>query len=498
VNGTTTARVTPLHDPATAKPLLPPVNTEAEQALLGAILVNNAAYHRVSEFLDAGHFGNGLHGRIFAAIGKLIEHSQIADPITLKNLFEQDGTLQEIGGVQYLARLGEAAVTIINAEHYGRTIHDLHLRRELITIGQDVVTDAFKNDLDDAAPEQIERAEQKLFALADSGRADGGGLRPLDLGETIRLAEQARKGNVSGLATGFIELDGKLGGFQSGNLVILAARTSMGKTALATNIAVNVSRSGRSVAHFSLEMSREQMHLRILAERSGIPAELIRRGKLQQSDFDRLIEIEREMSATPLLIDDTASLSIAALRGRARRLKRQQGLGLIVVDYLQLMRPAAAARSAENRVNEVSEISRGLKMIARELDVPLLALSQLSREVERRPDKRPMLADLRESGSIEQDADIVLFIYREEYYLSRQDPAKLSAEEEQTLADVQNTAEIIIGKNRSGAIGTAVLFFDATLTRFDNLRRNAPEAGTPVDRGKYRSAYRDASDDLSR
>jgi replicative DNA helicase len=496
------SRVTPLRDADLERIPQPPANTEAEQALLGAILVNNAAYHRVGEFLDAQHFGNALHGRIFAALGKLIERGQIADPITLKNLFEQDGTLQEIGGVQYLARLAEAAVTIINAEHYGRTIHDLHLRRELITIGQDVVTDAFQHDLDDPANDQIERAESKLFELATRGQAEGGP-QPfrVPLTTAINMAQAAfkRDGKTVGVATGFIDLDKKLGGLHPSDLVILAGRPSMGKSALATNIAFYASKAhrpaadgdghvdlnhpaedGAVVGFFSLEMSSEQLATRILAEESGTSSDRIRRGEVRREDFDKFVMAAQRLEAVPLYLDDTPALSVAALRTRARRMKRQHGLGLIVVDYLQLMRPSLANRASENRVQEISEITRGLKAVAKELDVPVLALSQLSRAVEQREDKRPMLADLRESGSIEQDADVVMFIYREEYYLSRGEPTRRPEESDDKFNDrlfrwrerceaAEGMADIIIAKQRHGPIGTVRLHFEPETTKFDNF-----------------------------
>src|SRR5437879_5390412 len=382
---TTASRVTPLREPDLATDLgrvpQPPANIEAEQALLGAILVNNTAYSRVAEFLAAEHFGNAVHGRIFAAIGKLLERGQIANPVTLKGLFDQDGALAEVGGAQYLARLAEAAVTIINAEHYGRTIHDLHLRRELITIGQDVVTEAFRHDLDDSAVTQIERAEQKLFALATAGQAEGGFQEfRTALTSAIDLAQAAfkRDGKTVGVATGFTDLDKKLGGLHPADLVILAGRPSMGKTSLATNIAFHAAKAyrqahaadgridltrapedGAVIGFFSLEMSAEQLATRILAEESGTSSDRIRRGGVPREDFDKFVAASQRLAAVPLYIDDTPALSVAALRTRARRLKRQQGLGLIVVDYLQLLRPSAGARAMENRVQEVSDIKIG-------------------------------------------------------------------------------------------------------------------------------------------
>jgi replicative DNA helicase len=491
------SRVTALREPDTEPIRIPPYNTDAEQALLGAMLINNAAYFRVSEFLQAGHFGNAVHGRIFAAIGKLIDRGQVANPVTLKNLFDQDGALTEIGGAQYLARLANSAVTIINSEDYGRAIYDLYLRRELITLGEDVVNDAFRQDLDDPANDQIERAERKLFDLATSGQTEGG-FRGFSgaLTDAISSAEAAfkRSGKTVGVATGFIDLDKKLGGLHPSDLVVLAGRTAMGKTAFATNIALNAAKAykpartpdgrvitedGAVVGFFSLEMSAEQLATRILAEESGVSSDRIRRGEVSRDDFDRFVRASQQLAALRLFIDDTPALTVSALRTRSRRLMRQQGLGLIIVDYLQLLRPSSQVRVIENRVQEVADITRGLKALAKELDVPVLALSQLSRAVEQREDKRPMLADLRESGSIEQDADVVMFLFREEYYKSRE-PIRGPDETEdkfdrryeawkEELEKVHGIGEIIIAKQRHGPIGTIKLRFDAQTTRFDNF-----------------------------
>jgi replicative DNA helicase len=497
MESTAAARVTPLREIDVEPIRLPPSNTEAEQALLGAIFRNNLAHSRVSDFLEPEHFSNAVHARIYAAIGKLIERGQLANPVTLKNLFDQDGALAEIGGAQYLTRLAESAVTIINAEEYGRRIHDLHLRRQLIGLGEDVVNDAFRHDLDDAAINQIERAEEKLYKLAESGQAEGG-LRPFKsaLTEAIELAQAAfkRDGKTVGVATGFIDIDKKLGGLHPSDLIIAAGRPGMGKTAFATNIAFHAARAyrampgpdGRPIAEdgavigfFSLEMSAEQLATRILAEESGVPSDRIRRGDVRKEDFDKFLAASTRLQSVPLFIDDTPALSVAALRTRARRLKRQQGLGLIIVDYLQLMRPASTSRGQENRVQEISEITRGLKAIAKELNVPVLALSQLSRAVEQREDKRPQLADLRESGSIEQDADVVMFIFREEYYKSRepkinenetQDKFNTRYSEWQELMEkIHGIAEIIISKQRHGPVGTVKLHFEAETTKFDNF-----------------------------
>jgi replicative DNA helicase len=491
------SRVTPLREPEPELTRLPPANTEAEQALLGAIFRNNLAHSRVADFLQPEHFSFAVHGRIYMAICRLIDRGQIANPVTLKNLFDQDASLAEIGGAQYLSRLAEAAVTIINAEEYGRQILDLHLRRQLIGMGEDLVNEAYQQDLDDPALAQIERTEQKLFELASSGQAEGG-FRTFEsaLTTAINNAEAAfkRDGRTVGVATGFVDLDKKLGGLHPSDLVILAGRPGMGKTSLATNIAFNAAKAyvegvgpnGRKIAEdgaiigfFSLEMSAEQLATRILSEESGVSSDRIRRGEVRKDDFDKFVTASNRLASVPLYIDDTPALSVAALRTRARRLKRQQGLGLIVIDYLQLMRPSTASRGPENRVQEISEITRGLKAIAKELDVPVLALSQLSRAVEQREDKRPQLADLRESGSIEQDADVVMFIFREEYYKGRepkigenetQDKFNTRHEEwKEYMEKIHGIAEVIIEKQRHGPTGTVKLQFQAEITKFGNF-----------------------------
>lgn len=486
---------------------IPPYNPDAEMTLLGALLINNAGYLRVSEFLQPDHFGNALHGRIFAAIGKLVERGQIANPVTLKNLFDQDAALTEVGGAQYLARLAEAAVTVINAEDYGRAVYELYLRRELITLGEDVVNDAFRQDLDNPASDQIERAEKKLFELATTGQTERGfQVFRAALTDAITSAEAAfkRSGKTVGLATGFVDLDRKLGGLHRSDLVILAGRPSMGKTSLATNIAFYAAKAykggrgsdgrkldedGAVVGFFSLEMSAEQLATRILSEVSGVASDRIRRGDVSHEDFDKFVQATQQLAGLPLFIDDTPALTVSALRTRARRLKRQQGLGLVVVDHIQLVRPSTQLRVIENRVQEISDLTRSLKALAKELDIPVLALSQLSRAVEQREDKRPMLADLRESGSIEQDADVVMFIFREEYYLSRE-PTRRPEEAEskfseryqdwrERLEKVHGLGEIIVAKQRHGPIGTVKLRFDAETTKFDNYM--APDHSAAVD-----------------
>ena len=474
----------------------PPVNYEAEQALLGALLANNAAYEKVSDFLQPVHFADPVHRQIFEACGRLIERGQIANAIQLKNLFDRENALADVGGAQYLAKLQGNYVTIINAVDYGKTIHDLYLRRQLIALGEDVVNDAFEFELDNPAQQQIEAAEQHLYNLAEVGQIEGGFKSfKAALTEAVEMAEVAykRDGHIVGVPSGFRDLDKMLGGLHQSDLLILAARPSMGKTSLATNIAYNAASSHRKerdaegneierpevVAFFSLEMSAEQLATRIISETSNVRSDQIRRGEIQEEEFDRVFQCSRKLHSLPLFIDDTPALSIAALRTRARRLKRQHGLSMIIVDYLQLMQPAPGRRS-DNRVQEVSEITRGLKAIAKELNVPVIALSQLSRQTEQRDDKRPQLSDLRESGSIEQDADVVMFIYREEYYLGREKPGQRAnetddkfrerqAKYEQLLEESRNKAEIIIAKQRHGPIGTVELQFNGEFTRFNDL-----------------------------
>jgi replicative DNA helicase len=363
---------------------------------------------------------------------------------------------------------------IINAEYYGRRIHDLHLRRQLIELGEDVVGDAFREDLDDDAVTQIERAESRLFQLTATGQTDGGPRPVADHGrralERIEAAYK-RDRRVIGVATGFVDLDRRIVGLRPGNLIILAARPSMGKTGMATNIAINAARAGVRTAFFSIEMSAEDLMTRMIAKQAGVAADRLFRGDdISAGDFDGIVRAETTIAKLPIEIDDSGSLTIAALRSRARRLKRRGGLGLIVVDYLQLIAPQDRRRDG-NRVQEVSEISRGLKAIAKELDVSVLALSQLSRETEKRDDKRPQLADLRESGSIEQDADIVMLLYREDYYLGRRDPDGLEPDERALLDQTRGIAEVIVAKSRNGPIGTTKLRFDAELVSFDNLTR---------------------------
>jgi replicative DNA helicase len=464
----------------------PPHNFEAEQALLGAILVNNEACDRVSSFLKAEHFFDALHGRIYDHAAKLIWAGKRATPITLKTFFQGDEPVGELTVPQYLGRLAANATTIINAEDYGRTIYDLAVRRNLIQIGEGMVNTAYDAPIDAPPSVQIEDTEQKLYELAETGKY-GSGFEPFTtaLTDAIDMAANAyrRDGGLSGLATGFSDLDQRMGGLQPSDLIIVAGRPSMGKTALATNIAYHVAQSyrrdpdsqasldGAVVGFFSLEMSAEQLATRIISEQAYIPSERIRRGRIESEEFDRIVEVSQELQNLPLYIDQTGGITVAQLAARARRLKRQRDVGLIVVDYLQLL-SGSTRRAAEGRVQEVSEITTGLKALAKELHVPVLALSQLSRQVEQREDKRPQLADLRESGSIEQDADVVLFVFREEYYVERRQPRENTEEHKQWQQEmdlVTGKAEVIIGKQRHGPTGTVRLQFTPEFTRFGNL-----------------------------
>jgi replicative DNA helicase len=467
-----------------------PHNPEAEKSLLGAIFVNNRAYETVSEFLKPEHFAYSQHGRIFEACAKLIERGQIADPITLKRYFEADENLADIGGPAYLADLAASAVTVINAGEYGHLVYDLFLKRELIALGEDVVNNAYGGEVDQSATNQIENAEQSLYDLATAGEYEGGFQAFKDsVLAAIDIATVAhnREGGLAGVGTGFRDLDALLGGLHSSDLLILAGRPGMGKTALATNIAYNAAysyqhtegREGAVVGFFSLEMSAEQLASRILSEQSDISSDRMRKGELANEEFNRLSAASTTLHQIPIFIDDTPALTVSALRTRARRLKRQHNMGLIVVDYLQLISGSGMSRN-DGRVQEVSEITRGLKTLAKELEVPVLALSQLSRAVEQREPPRPQLSDLRESGSIEQDADVVAFIYREEYYLERKKPGHRADEDagkyeeriqrwEDAKEKVANLADIIVAKQRHGPIGDVPMRFTGAFTRFSDL-----------------------------
>ncbi|MCP5361496.1 MAG: replicative DNA helicase [Hyphomicrobiales bacterium] len=472
-----------------------PYNIDAEQILLGAILTNNEAYNRVGDFLRAEHFYEPLHRRIFDAIMNFMERGLVANPVTLRSQFDRDEALSDIGGASYLAKIAGLASGVFNVKDYARIIYDLYISRNLIEIGNDIVDEAYKGSAERAASEQIEKAEGKLFTLASEGGVERAFVSLKDaLKESLDRTNAAfkRQGDIHGIPTALRDLDKMLGGLQNSDLVILAARPSMGKTALALNIALSGAkflhrdaerhkddpefRSG-SVGIFSLEMSSEQLASRMLSVETGINANSIRRGKLgrspQNDEFARLVQANKDLYALPIFIDDTPALSISAIRTRARRLKRKYNLSLLVIDYLQLIR-GVSAQASSNRVQEISEITMGLKAIAKELDIPVLALSQLSRAVEQRDDKRPQLSDLRESGSIEQDADVVMFIYRESYYTERLKPDENSekfAAWLEKMEQVNNVAEVIVSKHRNGPIGNVTLFFDKTTTRFGDLER---------------------------
>lgn len=468
-----------------------PHNMEAEQGLLGAILVDNRVLERIGDFLEAEHFFVPAHQRIFKAINTLNDRGQTATPVTLKGYFETDNDLEQVGGASYLANLAASVITIINAQDYAKTIYDLFLRRQLITLGEEVVNAAYEQNPDKQATDTLEEAEGKLFALAESGDVSSGFGTIRDAVRTaIEIAESAyhSDSHVTGVTTGLSDMDGMLGGLQKSDLLILAGRPSMGKTALATNIAYNAAnayassggKEGARVGMFSLEMSSDQLATRLISGHAEISSSAIRKGDVKEADFKKFVEASHHLSQVPLYIDDTPALSIGAVRNRARRLKRQHGLDLLVIDYLQLLRGTGSRQSTDNRVNEVSEITRGLKAIAKELDIPVLALSQLSRAVEQREDKKPQLSDLRESGSIEQDADVVMFVYREEYYLSREEPVQKPNEPEdkfcerhlrwsERLQENSNIGEAIIAKQRHGPIGAVKMHFEPNFTRFSDL-----------------------------
>ena len=476
-----------------------PHNLEAEKALLGAIFTDNRAYERVSEFLRPEHFAVPEHGKIFEAAQRLMENGQIADPVTLSGFFEGKDELVAMGGTAYLAELAASAVTIINAGEYGRIVYDLHMKRELIHLGTNMVNDAYDQGNQETASNQIEKSEQQLYDLATQGDSEGGfqDFRTAIL-EAVHMAEAAHKrdGALAGVTTGMRDLDQMLGGLHNSDLLILAGRPSMGKTALVTNIAYNAAYSyhksggeeGAVVGFFSLEMSSEQLAARILSEQVEVSSSKMRKGELANDEFTRLVVASQELHRIPLFIDDTPALTVSALRTRARRLKRQHNLGMIVVDYLQLISPPPGR--SDGRVNEVSAITRGLKTLAKELNVPVIALSQLSRTVESRDPPRPQLADLRESGSIEQDADVVMFIYREEYYMERKKPSRRMDEDEAKFLDrearwqdsldaVKNTGDVIVAKQRHGPIGDIKLAFIGEFTRFADLDQHHPSYDGP-------------------
>ena len=470
-----------------------PQSQEAEQALLGALLYDNEVYHRISGIVQAKHFYNPIHVRIFDSIAVLIERGNLADAIVLKNRFSQDETLVDIGGVEYLALLLDNAPPGSTAPEYAKLILDMSMRRELIRLADEMKGEATNPDSETDSQAQINKAESQLYSLAELGGTQSGFVSFENaLIKSIEMASAAfsRDGHLSGTSTGLMDLDRQLGGMHRSDLIILAGRPSMGKTSLATNIAFNIAKKfkrerddngiektteGGVVGFFSLEMSSEQLATRLLAEHSQVPSHKIRRGDITAEQYEHIRDSADEINRIPLHIDDTGGISIGALSARARRLKRMVGLDMIVVDYLQLLTGGAGMNSSTNRVQEVSMITQGLKALAKELDIPVLALAQLSRQVEQRDDKRPQLSDLRESGSIEQDADVVMFVYREEYYVARSEPSEGTEEHlkwQEDMEQLHGKAEVIIGKQRHGPIGTVKLSFNPDLTKFSNLAQD--------------------------
>jgi replicative DNA helicase len=476
-------------------PILPQ-NVEAEAALIGALMIDNRLVEDIQLKLKPHHFFEPLHGRIYESILRLTDSNRIANPVTLKPLFDADEGMKEVGGPAYLAQLTGSGAAVIGARDFAGQIYDLALLRALVGVGRELVEGALDTSEDVAPLAQIERAETELYKVAEEGGAEG---KAKSFGEaameSIRNAEAAlnRGGGLTGITTGFKGLNSRIGGLQRSDLIIIAGRPGMGKSALATNMGFAAAErflqdqadgteprksGGAPVAIFSLEMSSEQLATRILSEQSQLTAEQIRTGNLRQKEFNEFARTADRLHSLPLYIDDTPGLTIAALRARARRLKRQKGIGMVIVDYLQLLQGTGKS-SNDNRVNEISEISRGLKTLAKELDLPVIGLSQLSRAVEQREDKRPQLSDLRESGSIEQDADIVLFIYREDYYLEPKKPADDHPDFPKWQDEMNRAykkADVIIAKNRHGATGKETLHFEGMFTKFSDL---ADEGHTP-------------------
>src|SRR3954468_3927986 len=483
------AEVIRIAESASEAPPALPQNVEAEAALLGALMIDNRLVEDIQLKLKPLHFFEPLHGRIYEAILRLTDSNRIANPVTLKPLFDADEGMKEVGGPSYLAQLTGSGAAVIGARDFASQIYDLALLRALVGVGRELVEGALDTSEDGAPLAQIERAETELYKVAEEGGAEG---KAKSFGEaakaSIRNAEAAlnRGGGLTGITTGFTGLNSRIGGLQRSDLIIVAGRPGMGKTALATNMAFATAErflqdqadgieparaAGAPIAIFSLEMSSEQLVTRVLSEQAQVTAEQIRTGSLSRNDFASFARTADRLNSLPFYIDDTPGLTIAALRTRARRLKRQKGIGLVVVDYLQLLQGTGRSGN-DNRVQEISEISRGLKQLAKELDVPVIGLSQLSRAVEQREDKRPQLSDLRESGSIEQDADIVLFIYREDYYLAAKQPGDdhpdFAAWQEE-MARAYGGAEVIVAKQRHGSTGKIRLRFDSRITKFSDL-----------------------------
>ena len=453
-----------------------PKNIEAEQTILGSILANNELYDEITDQIDGGYFFDPVHQKIYKIISNLISKGLLANPITIKNFFNSNEELVEIGGIDYLLKLTKVSTTKNQIKYYSQLLSDLYIRRQLINISEETLEESKNKELEITGTHILENTERKLFEVAEKGNFQKSFVTFKDaLKETIDMATAAYKNDqgIVGVPSGLTDLDDRLGGLHKQDLIIVAGRPSMGKTALATNIAfyaaqnIQAKNKHSSVAFFSLEMSSEQLSTRILSEQSRIKSNDIRRGKINQEDFEKFIEASKNLENLPLHIDDTPAISIAAVSNRARRLKRKQGLDLIVIDYIQLMK--SSGYKNEGRVIEIAQITQGLKALAKELDVPVLALSQLSRQVEQRDDKKPQLSDLRESGSIEQDADVVMFVFREQYYLEKQEPKLGTAEHvewQEKMNQVHNQAEIIIGKQRHGPTGLIKLEFESAFTKF--------------------------------
>ena len=459
-----------------------PSNIEAEQSLIGSVLVNNDIIDEISNIVNAGKFFDPIHRKIYEVIETLNNKGMIANPITLKNYFEKDSGLNEVGGVDYLVKLTRFSSSIKQAIDYAKIIHEMYVKRELIFISDGISDQAKDEQIEKTGENIIEDAEKSLFDLAERGNFSQTFLKfNQAIDQTIEMATLAMKSDqgIVGVPTGLSDLDEKLGGLHKSDLIIIAGRPSMGKTALATNIAYYAAKHMQdnnekgSVAFFSLEMSSEQLSTRILSEQARISSHEIRTGKATEETLNRYIETSRNIYDLPLYIDETPAIAISTLSNRARRIKRLFGLKLIVVDYIQLMR--TNSNRMDGRVQEISEITQGLKALAKELNVPVVALSQLSRAVEKRDDKKPQLSDLRESGSIEQDADVVLFVYREEYYLEKKEPKQGSiehAEWQSKMSDIHGQAELIVGKHRHGSTGVVHVEFEGMFTKFKDLPKN--------------------------
>ncbi|WP_440647954.1 replicative DNA helicase [Candidatus Pelagibacter sp. HIMB1521] len=457
-----------------------PNNIEAEQSVIGSILVSNDIFDEVNTIISSINFYDPMHQKIFDAIESLIYKGMLANPITLKNYFEDEK--DEINVPEYLVKVTKFSTSVRQAVEYSKIIYDMFVRRELIKISEETIDSAKLNDLDTSGQTIIENSERQLFDLAEKGSFNSSLIKFDDaMKQTIEMASAAYKNEegIVGVPTGLRDLDDKLGGLHQSDLIIIAGRPSMGKTSLATNIAFNAAQklqdSGKksSIAFFSLEMSSEQLSTRIISEQARISSNDIRRGRISDDQFDKFLETSKNIAELPLYIDETPAISIAALSNRARRIKRLFGLDMIVVDYIQLMR--GTTYNKDGRVQEISQITQGLKAIAKELAVPVVALSQLSRQVEQRDDHKPQLADLRESGSIEQDADVVMFVYREGYYLSRKEPREATVEHAEWQAkmnEVAHLAQIIIGKQRHGPIGNVTLEFEERFTKFKDTQTN--------------------------